>query len=220
MAKNELNFPKAVYVYNEGVDEFKQKDFLKFIKDNFSGLKPKVIKQQKPITCSDGIVLNLSKTQKLFEKSKVKDKEAVHVILTKRLLATPEQDRRLHIRTAVFSDPSIVSSAGIVEGPAKPRDYYLLKTRYDSLGLWNLKEEGVKKEFKSRFIDYADVRINEVIKGLVSQAIFFYTTGEPFCDKKACRLFNAHWQEDLIYSQIKKATFCLRHKKMLKRMKT
>ena len=73
----------------------------------------------------------------------------------------------------------------------------------------------MKKRFKNRFIDYGDRRINEALKGYISQAVFFYITGEPFCPKSSCRLFNAHWQEDLIYSQIKIGRFCLMHGKIL-----
>ena len=82
--------------------------------------------------------------------------------------------------------------------------------------MWALEEPEVKKEFKSRFIDYGDKRLNDVLKGYISQAIFFYMTGEPFCEQKKCRLFNSHWQEDLIHSQVKIGKFCPAHKTFLR----
>ena len=71
------------------------------------------------------------------------------------------------------------------------------------------------KRFKTRFIDYGDRRMTEVLKGYVSQALFFHITGNPFCEKRYCRLFNSHWQEGLIHSQVKVGKFCRHHKKQL-----
>jgi len=48
------------------------------------------------------------------------------------------------------------------------------------------------------------------------QTLFFHLTGNPFCKNKNCRLYNAHWQEDLIQAQLtSKNDFCLQHEKML-----
>jgi len=43
------------------------------------------------------------------------------------------------------------------------------------------------------------------------QSIMYYETGESFCDNKECRLFNAHWQKDLFYTQIENKKFCKKH---------
>jgi hypothetical protein len=49
--------------------------------------------------------------------------------------------------------------------------------------------------------------------GYVLQAMFFFLTGgEPFCDNNSCRLYNAHWQEDLIRMQVQNPTLCLKHR--------
>ena len=76
-----------------------------------------------------------------------------------------------------------------------------------------------KGKFKGKFIDYKDRRSNEVLKGYIAQALFFHITGEPFCSQKNCRLYNAHWQEDLIFSQIKSGEFCAKHRKVLSKIK-
>jgi len=47
------------------------------------------------------------------------------------------------------------------------------------------------------------------------QAVFYYVTGEPFCDQLECRLYNAHWQKDLIYSQLEVEKLCDKHQKIL-----
>ncbi|MBI3600867.1 MAG: hypothetical protein HY097_09560, partial [Nitrospinae bacterium] len=70
-----------------------------------------------------------------------------------------------------------------------------------------------------KFIEYDDQRMTEVCKGYAAQALFYHIAGEPFCQDKGCRLFNAHWQEELIYSQLESPyEFCKIHTDMLKRL--
>ena len=212
---NNLNLPKAIYLYNEGAKGIKFKDLANFIKKNFGNIPVKVIRLKEEVVETKGLLFDPVKTKDSFDKIAFKDKNTCRIILTEKLLATFDEDKKLHIRAAIYSDPSIISTSGIVEGPAKPREYYQYKERFTKLGVWEMEEPNIKKKFKNRFIDYGDKHINEVLKGYLSQALFFYMTGEPFCAKKACRLFNAHWQEDLIYSQIKIGGFCQAHKKLL-----
>ncbi len=133
-----------------------------------------------------------------------------HIIFTNQLFGTwSEDDHRYHARVSVYGFPSLISTTGIVEAPAKPRDFYLKQQL--GAGLLTLKEE-----FKGRFIDYDDPHLTEVMKGYVMQALFFHITGNPFCKNKNCRLYNAHWQEDLIQAQLtSKNDFCLPHEKIL-----
>jgi len=77
----------------------------------------------------------------------------------------------------------------------------------------------LKEEFKGKFIDYNDPRLTEVMKGYVMQALFFHITGNPFCKNRNCRLYNAHWQEDLIQAQLtSKNDFCAQHQRLLTRL--
>jgi|SRR5919108_3429954 hypothetical protein len=70
----------------------------------------------------------------------------------------------------------------------------------------------LKKQFEGKYIDYEDNRINSVAIGYVLQALFFFLTdGDPFCDQKNCRLFNAHWLEDLIRTQMENPKLCKKH---------
>lgn len=140
--------------------------------------------------------------------------EFVHIFFTNRLFATwDDSDKRYHLRTSVYGIPSIISTTGLVEAPAKPREYYLLKQQYERLGK-DLTE--LKDIFKGRFIDYEDERLTEVTKGYVMQAVFYSLTGDPFCEDKGCRLYNAHWQEELIFAQLESQyEFCGRHTKIL-----
>lgn len=137
-----------------------------------------------------------------------KSLENVHIILTDRLLATfDEDDLRYHARVDILGCPAIISVSGIVEAPAKPREYYIERQIAGS-------EELLKLKYRGRFIDYDDERLTEVAKGCVMQAIFYQIFGEAFCESKNCRLYNAHWQEELINAQLKD-NFCEMHEKML-----
>jgi hypothetical protein len=135
-----------------------------------------------------------------------------HIIFTSQLLGTwDEDDQRYHARVSVYGFPSLISTTGVVEAPAKPREFYLKRR----LGI---PLEALKAEFRGRFIDHGDPWLTDVIKGYVMQALFFHMTGNPFCDDPNCRLYNAHWQEELIRSQLNgKYEFCANHQRFLNR---
>lgn len=214
-----INIPKAVYLYDEGIKGLELKEVKDFLEENFGRIKVRLIKLKNKVVSTSGLFLDLIKTQKEFSRLPYsKDKDACHIILTEKLFATLDKDNRPHIRASIYTYPSIISTSGIVEGPAKPREYYRYKQRFMQLGAWDMEEQKLKRKFKGEFIDYQDRRMAEVLKGYIAQGLFFYMTGEPFCEKKDCRLFNAHWQEDLIYAQVKKGRFCPSHKKVLNRI--
>ncbi len=140
--------------------------------------------------------------------------EFVHIFFTNRLFATWDDiDKRYHLRTSVYSMPSIISTTGLIEAPAKPREYYLLKQQYEMMGKDLLE---LKERFKGRFLDYEDKRLTEVMKGYAMQAVFYSLTGAPFCEDNGCRLYNAHWQEELIFAQLESQyEFCEHHTRVL-----
>jgi hypothetical protein len=167
----------------------------------------KVISTQKPSKLLyDGFCL-----QEIFRSLLPHDEhnlKHLHIIFTSKLFATFE-DNRYHARVAIFSSPTLISTTGIVEAPAKPREFYLRR----QLGENTI---SLKEEFKGRFIDYDDERLTEVMKGYVMQAFFYHTFGNPFCDDVNCRLYNAHWQSEVIKAQIEaKYEFCKTHEQVL-----
>jgi hypothetical protein len=145
--------------------------------------------------------------------------DVFHIIFTNRLFGTFENDGRYHARVIICANPAIISSTGIVEAPAMPKDFYSLKHKYVQLGMTS-QIDVLKKEFKGRFVDYDDPRLTDIMKGYVMQAILYFIVHKPFCENKKCRLYNAHWQEDLIKCQIEIADFCKYHKEILKHIKT
>ncbi len=154
----------------------------------------------------DGFVM-----QRIFSEiipSEETDLANVHIIFTNLLPCTfNEDDWRYHGRAVICGTPSIVSTTGIVEALAKPREFYLAQignVRTDNVNL--------KEKFAGRFIDYDDKdRITAASINYALQAIFFFIIGgEPFCNDKDCRMYNAHWQEELIHI-IEKRRLCSHH---------
>ncbi len=140
-----------------------------------------------------------------------------HLIITTKLGCTYDyDDYRYHGRAVICSNPAIISTTGIIEAPAKPREYYLYMQQKFALGL-NL--DALKEQFRDRFLEYHDKRLGIIIRGYALQAIFYYITLDPFCHSKECILHNAHWQEDLIYTQTKSGKLCDQHKKILELIK-
>ena len=76
--------------------------------------------------------------------------------------------------------------------------------------------ETIKQKYKGLYLEYNDTRLSKIIEGYLLQAIFYYETGESFCDNLECRLFNAHWQKDLLHSQLDVGKLCEQHQKILK----
>ena len=142
--------------------------------------------------------------------------DTLHIIFTNKLTATFDNDDfRYHARALISSNPIIISTTGIIEAPAKPKQYYLDLLTNSSEG----KIEEIKEKYKGEFLEYHDSRLNEIAEGYVLQAILYYGTGEAFCEKKECRLFNAHWQKDLFYSQIETKKLCNKHQENLKKLR-
>lgn len=158
--------------------------------------------------------------KKLIEKKELSFKH-VHIILTNRLVGTWDPyGKRYHARTSVYGIPSIISLPGIVEAPARPREYYLLRQNMVASGIPRaVAEVELKRQFRDRFIEHDDERFTEAIKGYLMQALFYQITFEPFCEDRNCRLYNAHWQEDMINAQLKGGEFCKRHEGILQNIR-
>jgi len=168
-------------------------------------------------TRSFGILYDGFHLQRIFREIVLREErslEFIHILFTSRLFATwDEGDKRYHLRTSVYGIPSIISTTGLIEAPARSREYYHLKQQYERLGK-DVTE--LRDRFKGRFIDYEDKRLTEVVKGYAMQAVFYSLTGDPFCEDNGCRLYNAHWQEELIFAQLRsKDEFCGQHEKIL-----
>ncbi len=144
------------------------------------------------------------------------NRDTLHIIFTNKLTCTfDENDFRYHARAIIGSNPAIISTTGMIEAPAKPKQYYLdLMTNFSEKRV-----EEIKKKYKGEFLEYHDSRISEISEGYLLQAVIYYETGEAFCEHKDCRLFNAHWQKDLFFSQLENKRFCKKHQEILNELK-
>lgn len=139
--------------------------------------------------------------------------DQLHIAFTNKLTCTfDDSDYRYHGRAVICSNPAIISTTGIVEAPAKPRGYYLELISNIAQGV---NVDSMKKKYEGTYLEYNDKRLCDIAKGYLLQAIFYYITGEAFCDLRECRLHNAHWQSDLLYSQLEVGRLCQRHQKVL-----
>ena len=146
----------------------------------------------------------------------VKNEEILHIIITNRLTCTfDENDNKYHARAVICANPAIISTTGIIEAPAKPREYYFEAMAMKSQGLGI---ESVKEKHKDKFLDYNDKRLSKIIEGYLLQVIFYNITGESFCENIQCKLNNAHWQKDLLFSQIEVNALCKKHDEILKNL--
>jgi hypothetical protein len=148
----------------------------------------------------------------------------IHIVFEDRLICTfSEEDWRYHARTLVAGTPSIISTTGIVEAPAKPKEWYIKQMQ---LAIYGINHEdnqnnAISSSFIKKILEYGDYRINFAAVGYALQALFFFITdGDPFCSDVNCKLYNAHWQEELIQSQIQNNGLCNEHSALLNQFNT
>jgi len=122
---------------------------------------------------------------------------SIHIIFTGRLFGTFE-DRRYHARVVLLGAPSLISTSGLIEAPAKPREYYYVRGRMIQSGM-DIGE--LDNLYKGRFVEYDDLKITSILTSYVLQVIFYELTGNAFCDSTACCLSNSHWQEEVLKVQ-------------------
>jgi hypothetical protein len=142
----------------------------------------------------------------------------VHIVLTNQLFGTWGDDLRYHYRVSVYSILSLISTTGIVEAPAKPREFHLEKQQLTAMGLKDGAIEALKQRYAGEFIDYDDDRMTEIVVGYALQAVLYAATGNPFCSDPNCRFYDAHHQTDLIRAQLQGDKFCENHTALLERL--
>jgi hypothetical protein len=144
-------------------------------------------------------------------------KNICHIIFTPRLFGTFDKyDRRYHARVILCGYPSMISTSGIVEAPAKPKEYYKIKEGLLRQNITTV-SEFMPDELKEKYLKYDDPKITEVLIGYSMQVIFFHLNTEPFCTDPNCRLFNAHWQEEVLQAQLSTPEYCQKHEEILRK---
>lgn len=134
----------------------------------------------------------------------------IHIIFTGRLFGTYEK-RRYHARVILMGLPNLISTSGVVEAPARPREYYWLKAGFIQSG----RDIGeLDSLYKERFVEYNDSKITPILESYTLQAVSYELSGKEFCDDKTCCLYNSHWQEEVLRAQLD-GKLCQKHRDLL-----
>jgi len=138
--------------------------------------------------------------------------ETLHVAILDRAVGTwGDHDGRWHKRVSVLGQPALVSVPGLYEAPAKPEEYYKEQQRHALLSGDTPPREVLENQVEGEFLIENDPRTTDALSGYVLGAYHYLETGEAFCDREECRLFNAHYHEDLIEAQLRDPEFCPVH---------
>lgn len=148
-------------------------------------------KRKPPGPLYDGVRLAETYHGPLPEHERPPDRGPI-VVLTDRLVGTYEGSR-YHVRFLVAGHPSILSVPGFLDGPARDRSYYMAKQMLGG----GLDADVVSDDDR---VTRKDPRLATCVASGMLQAIAYHRTGEPFCQDEACRLYNPHWQRELIES--------------------
>ncbi|WP_436343206.1 DUF7001 family protein [Natronorubrum sp. FCH18a] len=141
--------------------------------------------------------------------------ETLHVPVLDRAIGTwGDHDGRWHKRVNVLGQPALVSVPGLYEAPAKPEEYYKEKQRHAMLSGDTPPREVLENQVEGDFLIEDDPRTTDALCGYVLQAYHYLETGESFCDREVCRLYNAHYHEELIDAQLRDPQFCTAHARL------
>lgn len=177
-----------------------------------AGIEKEFIEEKKPVY---GVLYDATRVATALRKWIPKREMTLdinHIVFIDRLIAS-HTGERYHARMLYCSLPSIISTLGMIQAPARPREFYILRNSNPSMP-----EEAMLEQFKERVLTYDDPRLTEVTKGLALQIVLWANGYEPFCENPTCRLYNAHWQEELIKSQMQ-GKICRKHQRIIKKIK-
>ena len=136
----------------------------------------------------------------------------LHVPLLDRVVGTwGDHDGRWHKRVAVLGQPAVVSVPGLYEAPAKPESYYEAKQSHALVAGDAPPREVLEREVEGEFLVADDPRTTDVLKGYVLAAYHYLETGDAFCEREGCRLYDAHRQPALLEAQLGEPEFCEEH---------
>lgn len=125
------------------------------------------------------------------------DDGSIQLIFTGRLFGTFE-NRRYHARVVLMGAPALISTSGLIEAPAKPREYYYVKGRLIQNGMGTGELDSM---YEGRFVKYDDPKISSILLSYALQVVGYEKSGKAFCDDPGCCLSNSHWQEEVLKVQ-------------------
>ena len=112
---------------------------------------------------------------------------------------------RYHARIMLAGYPTVISLPGLIEAPAKPKEYYIRLGR-------GAKKEELDEQFRGRFLD-KDSDLSPFLATYLAATGAYHLLGEPFCDFPGCALYDNHWQKELLEASSR--SLCDRHRKRI-----
>lgn len=143
------------------------------------------------------------------EIARLRSPDAVaNLVFTGRLMCT-WGGKRYHARTVLMGADAfaaqVVSSAGVVEGPAKPPEYYWAKGRLFQHGFTQERQSEalsvLDETFEGRFVKPSDPLMGRLVAAYCLQPLMYVVAGKPFCENPDCCLFNSHRQSEVLNAQ-------------------
>lgn len=136
--------------------------------------------------------------------------DRLHVMFTANYLGVWREDEAyLRLQAAALGLPSIISTSGLVEALALPKQYHFLRQQMAVLGV----EADVEEIFADETVGYGDPRLNEICKGYILQALYFQMTRETGCSDPECRLHIVPSHVETLKTQVTgKPGLCERHR--------
>lgn len=163
-----------------------------------------LVGEARPGALYDGVLLSRVWLSLLAPEERHLDR--LVVVLTGRLAGSFDTgERRYHARAVIAAHPVIVSVPGILAGPALPPAYYMLRREP------GMDEALLRRSLGEEVLQEDDPLMPKAVASYIAQAAFHRWTGEGACADRACILFNAHKQEDVIRSKVN-GRLCATHR--------
>lgn len=141
----------------------------------------------------------------------------LHIFYIDQLIAT-WGGIRYHLRVGVYGIPNIVSIHGPKNALGIERRVHVMRSLALSVNP-TMNPDNIYLNPENGYIRDKDPRLEELLKGYTMQAFFYHLMGEPFCDDKDCRLYNAHWQKDALRAQSEEIhDLCPYHMNIIKKI--
>lgn len=112
-------------------------------------------------------------------------------------------------------EPTVISTTGIVEAPALPREYAFRRAQLLGFGMDEAAEE-LDGLFAEEAVGHGDTRLSRVATGIALQAVFMRAFGESGCAEPTCPLHPAASHDELTRAHLSDdSRLCDRHARMI-----
>ena len=151
---------------------------------------------------------------KLLIPDEEQTQDRLHIMFTANFLGVWREDEAyLRLQATALGLPNLISTSGLVEALALPKQYHFMRQQAAILGV----DENLDELFAEQTVGYGDPRLNEICKGYMLQALYYHMTGETGCTDPQCRLHIVPTHVETLKTQVTgRPGLCERHREMLR----